>query len=221
MAPADPNRAPTARTRRHRAAGTARRDALVQATVAVVAEQGMAGVTHRAVTERAGVPLATISYFFESIDALAEEALRVFIAERVRVLTALSDALATTDHDIADLATLFADAAAADRTQSMAMIEAVLHAGRHPAHRTAVAAALDALRQVAVTTLRAAGANDPEATAESFVALIDGFALHALAAETQQVDRIALRRAIQALFLGELVAAGRIEDAIHLAAQST
>ncbi|MFI6166286.1 TetR/AcrR family transcriptional regulator [Nocardia sp. NPDC051052] len=220
MPATDPKQPPAAHARRHRAAGVARRDALVRATVEVVAEQGMAGVTHRAVTERAEVPLATISYFFESIDALAAEALRVFIAERVRVLTALNDALTAADHDITDMPTLFADAVAADRTQTMAMIEAMLHAGRHPAQRGAVAEALAALRRVAVTALGAAGASDPEGAAESFVALIDGFALHALAAETQQVDRKALCRAIQSLFLGELIGAGRIEDAVRLAAQS-
>ncbi|MFI6041790.1 hypothetical protein ACIA8C_09155 [Nocardia sp. NPDC051321] len=102
------------------------------------------------------------------------EALRVFIAERVRALTALNDALTATDHDSTDMPTLFADAVAADRTQTTAMIEAMLHAGRHPAQRRAVGE------------------------------------------ESQQVDRKALRRAIQSLFVGELIAAGRIEDAPHL-----
>ena len=42
---------------------------------------GVAGITHRAVTERAGLPLATASYFFSSIDDLVAEALRTFVAD--------------------------------------------------------------------------------------------------------------------------------------------
>ncbi|WP_107655935.1 TetR/AcrR family transcriptional regulator [Nocardia suismassiliense] len=219
--PPEPSQATAPRARKHRAAGAARRDALLRATVEVAAERGMAGVTHRTVTEHAGVPLATISYFFESIDALATEALRVFTAERVQALTSLNDALAAQQYEFEDMASLFADATATDRTQSMAIFEAFLHAGRNPAQRKAVGEALAALQRVAATALRAAGASDPEGAAESFVALVDGFAMHALAEETQQVDRVGLRRAARALFLGELVAAGRIEDAVRLSEGSS
>ncbi|WP_069162415.1 TetR/AcrR family transcriptional regulator [Nocardia altamirensis] len=212
----DPKQAAPPRARRHRASSTARRDALLAATVEVVAERGMAGVTHRAVTEQAGVPLATISYFFESIDELAAEALRVFTAERVRVMSSLNTVLATQQLDFAGMAALFAGAAAANRTQSMAIFEAYLQAGRHPEHRAMVADALAALRQVATTALTAVGATDPEGAAESYAALVDGYAMHALTRENLEVDRVGLQRAIRALFLGELVEAGRIEEAAQL-----
>ncbi|WP_433662290.1 TetR/AcrR family transcriptional regulator [Nocardia sp. CA-128927] len=216
--PSDPNQATAPKARKHRASGTARRDALLAATVEVVADRGMAGVTHRTVTEQAGVPLATISYFFESIDDLAAEALRVFTAERVKVMSSLSDVLSGQPLDLPELASLVANSAAANRTQSMAIFEAFLHAGRRPDQRAMVAAALAALRQVATTALTAAGASDPEGAAESYAALVDGFAMHALTHETQQVDRVGLHRAIRALFLGELVEAGRLEEAAQLAA---
>ncbi|MGX1776913.1 TetR/AcrR family transcriptional regulator [Nocardia brasiliensis] len=209
---------PTPRTRRHRASGAARRDALLGATVEVVAAQGMAGVTHRSVTEQAGVPLATISYFFESIGDLAEEALRVFAAERVTALSALNETLATHELDFDRMAALFAASAASNRTQSMAMFEAFLDAGRRVEHRSTVAAALAALRQVATTALATAGASEPEKAAESYAALVDGFALHALTRENQEVDRAGLHRAIRAMYLGELVEAGRIEEAVRLSA---
>src|SRR5262245_49447260 len=56
------------------AKGQRRREALLRAAVEVIAEKGYAGVTHRAVAERAGVPMATTSYFFSSIHELVQEA---------------------------------------------------------------------------------------------------------------------------------------------------
>ena len=56
----------------------------------MAAERGAAGVTHRAVTERAGVPLATASYFFSSIDDLVAEALRTFVADEAQRLSDLA-----------------------------------------------------------------------------------------------------------------------------------
>ncbi|EGD40644.1 transcriptional regulator, TetR family [Nocardioidaceae bacterium Broad-1] len=82
--------------RRHGDSARQRRDALVRATIEVAAEKGMAGVTHRAVTERAGLPLATVGYFFDSISDLAAEALRTGVAEDVARLRTLADELAAT-----------------------------------------------------------------------------------------------------------------------------
>jgi DNA-binding transcriptional regulator YbjK len=76
------------------ARGTNRRESLLRAAIEVVAERGVAGVTHRAVTERAGVPLATASYYFSSIDELVYEALEQFAEQRMRLLVqALTGAL--------------------------------------------------------------------------------------------------------------------------------
>ena len=43
---------------------------------------GRSGLTHRAVATRAGLPLSTTSYFFDSLDDLLLEALRVFSGRR-------------------------------------------------------------------------------------------------------------------------------------------
>ena len=42
----------------------ARREALLRAAVALLAEGGVRAVTHRAVADRAGVPLAATTYYF-------------------------------------------------------------------------------------------------------------------------------------------------------------
>lgn len=68
-----------------------RRDALLRATIEIVAERGVAGVTHRAVTERTGVPLTSAAYYFASIDEMVTEALRLFAAERAELLGDVAD----------------------------------------------------------------------------------------------------------------------------------
>ncbi|MFE6996702.1 TetR/AcrR family transcriptional regulator [Microbacterium sp. NPDC057659] len=48
----------------------ARRNALADAGIAVLAAEGSRGLTHRAIDERAGVPVGTTSNYFRSRDAL-------------------------------------------------------------------------------------------------------------------------------------------------------
>ncbi|WP_102509465.1 TetR/AcrR family transcriptional regulator [Sanguibacter massiliensis] len=50
--------------------GAARRDALVDAAVALVLEEGPAALTHRALAARAGLPLASTTYHFASLDEI-------------------------------------------------------------------------------------------------------------------------------------------------------
>jgi DNA-binding transcriptional regulator YbjK len=190
--------------RRHRARGQVRRDALLQAAAEVAAEEGVGAVTHRRVTERAGVPLATVSYFFDSIDELATEALRVFTAARTAELDALADALEAEQRSPDEIAEALALAATTERTWTLAQFEAYMESARKPTLRPAVRETLGALDQVAAAALRMAGAADPENTASTFVALIDGLALRRLALD-EPVDDQGLYRSLRALFIGYLV----------------
>src|SRR5699024_4676052 len=52
-----------------------RRDAIVWATVAVIAEHGLARTTHRRIADRADVALGSTTYYFESLDDLVATAL--------------------------------------------------------------------------------------------------------------------------------------------------
>ncbi|MFC8386695.1 TetR/AcrR family transcriptional regulator [Nocardia sp. NPDC057272] len=205
-----------ATTRRHGPNALARRDALLRATVEVAAERGTAGVTHRAVTERAGLPLATVSYFFPSIEELAEEALRTFTEAEAAVQIGLAEQLADAQNTPDEVAQAFAAAAAPRLPETMAMFEAYLHAARKPEFREPVAAALDALRTIAAAAVRAAGAPDPEAAAPAFTALAHGFALHQLAAP-DSVEPGAVHAASRALFLGYLLDNGYTDLALDLA----
>ena len=67
-----------------------RRDALLRATIELLGESGAKSVTHRAVAERAGLPLASTTYYFRSVHQLIEEALKLHVAERVAELEGLA-----------------------------------------------------------------------------------------------------------------------------------
>jgi DNA-binding transcriptional regulator YbjK len=191
--------------RRHRGTALARREALLRATVTVAAARGTAGVTHRRVTEEAGVPLATVSYFFESIDALAAEALQVFAGARAAELLTLAETITAEGDNADEVAAALATAAQPPTTSGLAQVEAYLHAARVPAFRPAVAEAVAAFEHVATVALTATGVADPARLAAAFVALADGFALRALALPGS-VEPTLLHLAFRALYLGAAAA---------------
>ena len=211
--------APSDSPRRYRPSAQARREALLQAAVEVAAERGVAGTTHRAVTERAGLPLATASYFFASIDDLVAEALRTFVADEAARLEAIAEQL-DRDADRPDLAAALSEASmpSGPLPWALAQFEAYLQAARDEAMRPPVADALAAYEHVAELALSAAGAPAESAAgaAPAFNALADGFALHRLA-RPQAGDVAALQRALRLLFLGLLVEQGELDRAARLA----
>lgn len=71
--------------------GRARRTAILDAALAVVARDGTGAVTHRAVAKVARVPLAATTYYFASRDDLLLEAFRHLTAQRI---AAFADATA-------------------------------------------------------------------------------------------------------------------------------
>ncbi|MBF6447321.1 MULTISPECIES: TetR/AcrR family transcriptional regulator [Nocardia] len=201
--------------RRHRPSALARREALLAAAVEVAATVGVAGVTHRAVTERAGLPLTTVGYFFDSIDALTEEALRVYTDADADTQVALAEALAEAHSTPDEIAAALSSAATPRSPETPALFEAYLHSARHPEFRDAAARALDAARRAAAAGVRAAGAPEPDAAAPAFTALAHGLALHELAVPgTLPPDSV--HSAFRALFLGFLLDNGHVELALRL-----
>jgi DNA-binding transcriptional regulator YbjK len=185
------------RPQTHRSTTLARRQALLEAAVELVAEQGVGGITHRAVAKRAGLPLSTTSYFFDSLDDLVLEALRVFVAAEIEVLEGIASAIAEEDLDPDEVLERFVGVLLAEPpAHTVAQFEAYLEVTRRPDLRPEIAAVLDAYEKLAATALAAAGA-DP-AGAKAFVALADGFALQRLA--RGDADRDALSNGMRALF---------------------
>src|SRR3954451_12110706 len=105
-----------------------RRDALLAAAVQVVGERGVGGTTHRAVTERAGVPLATASYYFSSIDELIAQALTAFVTQRAEEVALRDENVST-----AEIVEWYAEQVMGlDKAKRLAFYEVLLNAARTP-----------------------------------------------------------------------------------------
>ncbi|WP_326764375.1 TetR family transcriptional regulator [Streptomyces sp. NBC_01591] len=69
-----------------RTAGTSRADLIADAALALLAERGMRGLTHRAVDERAGLPQGSTSNYARTRQSLLEAAVRRLAEREARVL---------------------------------------------------------------------------------------------------------------------------------------
>ncbi len=75
------------------ARGRRRRREILEATLRVIARNGVAGVTHRAVAAEAGVPLASTTYYFASKGDLLAEAFRHHRDQQVERVTSAKQML--------------------------------------------------------------------------------------------------------------------------------
>lgn len=178
-----------------------RRDALLEAAVEVVGERGVAGTTHRAVTERAEVPLATASYYFSSIDELIAEALTAFVKQRAEEIGLPHQG----DVAPAQVAEWYAQQVMGlDKSKRLAFYEVLLNAARTPELAEAARNALASYQDWAVAGLNAAGAPRGVGAARAFVALGLGFGLLHLV-ESQESDTEDLFVALRDLFIGSVL----------------
>jgi TetR/AcrR family transcriptional regulator, regulator of biofilm formation and stress response len=180
-----------------------RRDALLRAAIELLAEGGVKAVTHRAVAKRAGVAVAATTYYFDSIQQLTEDALRLHVRERVAELRSITEQAAEGGRSVEAIALRFADALIGrQRELLIAQYEVYLEAARTPALRPTVADALEDFRALAEASLAALGAARPVEGAVAFIALIDGFSLHRMARPLDaNTDANALFEAMSALFI--------------------
>jgi AcrR family transcriptional regulator len=184
-----------------------RREALLAAAVEVVGTQGLAGTTHRSVTEAAGVPLATASYYFSSIDELVAEALQAFVQRRAAEMAApdlgeLHGVL--TPGDIAGW--FAAKVMELDVPHRLAFYEVLVNAPRSQALAGPARDALATYREATEAALRAVGAPARVRQSRAFVALALGFGLlHLVDPNGDDADE--LFEGIRDLFLGQEAAA--------------
>ena len=200
------NVTPGAKPRQDRS--RARREALLRAAIELMGETGLKSVTHRAVAERAGVPLASTTYYFRSVHELIEESLKLHVAERVSELEGLAEvALGVTGASVAQLAERMAEVLVAAPTPILvSQYQMYLEAGRNPALQPAASEAFAAFEGLIARVLATLGAREPQAAAEAFFALFDGFALHRLARPRDpEREAAALFTAMRALFLEQVM----------------
>lgn len=201
--------APEARSPRRADKRAVRRATILAATIRILSRDGLAAVTHRAVAREADVPLAATTYYFSSKDELVTEALAILVDEEIARLghraLEMGEALASPGDAAAALAeVLMPDAEVAGAL--LAKFEVYLEAARRPVLRATAAQWRVAFTDLAESSLRLAGAADPQRLAPVVVAGIDGILVHELSdgrPDAGDVER--LRARLEQLF--ELVLA--------------
>lgn len=118
----------------------ARRARIAQAAIEVVATNGAAGLTHRAVAAAAGVPLGSTTYYFASRDDLLAEALHAAAEHNIARLREWEAGLGEAVDLASALASLTMAGLTAGRPQSVVEYELYIAALHRPRLRQASAA---------------------------------------------------------------------------------
>jgi TetR/AcrR family transcriptional regulator, regulator of biofilm formation and stress response len=165
--------------------GAARREALLDAVLRIVAEVGVDAVTHRRVAEVAGLPLASTTYWFESKEHLLTAALERAADRDIDRLHALLGDAPEPTADPLDLVVEAVldptdDSIHASRGWLLATYALLLEAARLPALRDVRDRWTDAYLELLPPLLVAAGSQDPRSDAQLLLAAADGLLLEQL-----------------------------------------
>jgi TetR/AcrR family transcriptional regulator, regulator of biofilm formation and stress response len=184
--------------------GEARREAILRATLAIIGERGPDAVTHRAVAERAGLPLSATTYWFASKEDLLQETLLLAAREEVERIERVVLDMATRELDVLEWAravsAVLAEDLESDPIRHVAFTELVLEGARRPWLGAEVARWHRAQLALAEVGLRAAGAPDPKGDAPLVVAAIMGFMLGQLVNPAEDFEERVFRPALERLF---------------------
>lgn len=159
-----------------RTSGASRADLIADTALALLAERGMRGLTHRAVDEAAGLPQGSASNLARTRLALLELTVRRLADREARVLAphempapedergALAEGLALATHR----------SLTRNRKLTLARYELALEATRRPELRQYFDAAGARFRDQLAALLTALGSSDPARHMLSLVAWLDG-----------------------------------------------
>jgi TetR/AcrR family transcriptional regulator, regulator of biofilm formation and stress response len=191
-----------------RVRGAARREALLEAVLRIVAEIGPDAVTHRRVAEEANLPLASTTYYFESKEHLLTAALDLAADRDTHRLLAATSSILGEESVSAAAALEAAVAVIADpldegfeqgRGSLIATYRLLLEGARRPAMQ-AIAARWNEVYLLALgQLLERAGSEHPRADAELLLCAVDGLIVEELASGASNDPRPRLRRLVHAL----------------------
>lgn len=174
----------------------ARRTLIAEAAIEVIADHGIAGLTHRLVAQRAGVSLAATTYYFDTrFDILAEASKLTLegystalhdVAQRMRASAAQPDAFRRL------AVRLVRSAAMRNRTRTKCWAEILLDARRHPESLTLARHWFAELEKIWLGIAAASDVGDLAATARSGIDHVLGmlFLTLALGLSENQIDAV-------------------------------
>ncbi|MER6346382.1 TetR/AcrR family transcriptional regulator [Streptomyces sp. NPDC001595] len=156
--------------------GASRADLVADAALALLAERGMRGLTHRAVDEAAGLPQGSTSNLARTRQALLELAVRRLADREARVLALheMPDPGKGLDALVDGLALAAHRALTRNRELTLARYELALEATRRPELRAYFDAAGARFRDQLLALVTAMGSTHPDRHVLSLVAWADG-----------------------------------------------
>jgi DNA-binding transcriptional regulator YbjK len=166
--------------------GERRRQALVEAAAELLVERGFDALRHRAVAERAGLPLASTTYYFDSLDDLVAAAVEHHgRTELVRGADLLAE-LPTRPRGVDSVIDLVLDQllgpAAGDRDAELVLLryERLVATFRRPYLRPLMHALGDELRGLLLEVFTRSGMEVDRRRLEQLIAVVDGAVVNAL-----------------------------------------
>jgi DNA-binding transcriptional regulator YbjK len=186
--------------------GERRRQALVAAAAALLVEGGFEAVRHRAVAERAGLPLASTTYYFDSLDELITAAVEQHSRAELDRGHALLTALQAEHRDLDSVIDLVLDQllgpAAGERDAELVLLryERLVATFRRPYLRPLMRTLGTELRGLLREVLTRSGSPVDERRLEELIALVDGAVVNALIEvnpDPRAVARRMLRESLQ------------------------
>jgi DNA-binding transcriptional regulator YbjK len=183
--------------------GERRRQALVRAAAALLAEGGFDAVRHRAVADRAGLPLASTTYYFRSLDELVDAAVEHHAtAELARGRARLAE-LATGPRGVDALVEIVLDlllgpaSRSGDAEAVLLRYERLVATGRRPHLRPLMRRLGRELDRLLLEIFAKSGVPVDAERVDRLVALVDGAVVNALI-EIDPDPRAAARRMLRA-----------------------
>ncbi|MCQ4042718.1 TetR/AcrR family transcriptional regulator [Streptantibioticus rubrisoli] len=180
---------------------TPRATLIADTAIALLAERGTRGLTHRAVDERAGLPSGSTSNHARTRAALLQAALTRLAERETTGFTAPAPA----PHPRAALRDTLTEglyaALTTGRSVTLARLELALEATRRPELRAHYDSLGQTFIDLAANLLAATGAADPQRAARRLVAWCDGILFNATAGSgrANPPDRTELREQVSAL----------------------
>ena len=181
------------------------REAIVAATVRIVAREGVAAVTHRRVAAEAGVGLSSTTWHFATKAEILEAALEWTAGREVERIGAIAERLAGAPFDPAawadELADWLVEEVTTERETAIALyrlqVELLGSPRAHEVHRRWG----QGLRELGGRALEASPSASPDVDIRLVVAALDGLRMGALSAGDEDVQglRAAVHRQFQAL----------------------
>jgi DNA-binding transcriptional regulator YbjK len=171
--------------RKRQARGEERRQSLLEATLGIIEQDGLEGVTHRRVADAAGVPLAATTYYFSSKEDLMQAAMETLIEREQVNLTTIADLVVnrhamSVEQGVEAVIAWQSDLLRNHRMQRFAEFELYLRVARTAPRPDDLPDWPRGFHAVTVAVLETMGVDDPEREAKAVVALIHGLVLHGL-----------------------------------------